>query len=473
MSNQTTIKNRTIFCGDNLDILQGFNDNSIDLIYLDPPFNKNKSFSAPIGSNAEGAEFKDYWGMEDIKDAWLLLLQEKNPELYHFIELSGYIGDKSNKYYLVYMAMRPLEMKRILKDTGSIYLHCDNTMGHYLKLLMDVIFGHKNFLGEIIWKRTTSAQKGSQFDSRTWGTNTDSIFSYSKSLDYKLKNVRNIENHEIEAKFPLVNLETDERYYDDSSHIWRNQGMGSRPNLCYEWKGFRNPHASGWRLSKERLEEEYQKGNIVIKENGKLERRKYLKDYKGVPMGNLWDDIIRVSRPIYPTQKPLALLERIIEASCPEGGIVLDPFCGCATTCVAAEKLGREWVGIDISKKAYELVNIRLHKEIANPDDLFKHKNALIFRDDIPERTDIEAIKLIGKAKKEIKETLYGKQHGDCAGCIQHFNLVHMEVDHIIPKSKGGADSKENFQLLCSYCNRVKGDRPMEELLAKLKAIKS
>ena len=417
MSNQTTIKNRTIFCGDNLDILQGFNDNSVDLIYLDPPFNKKKQFVAPIGSDAEGAEFKDYWEMKDIKDSWIVLLKEKNPDLYHFLELSGKIGDKSNKYYLVYMAVRLLEMKRILKDTGSIYLHCDNTMGHYLKLLMDVIFGHNNFRNEIVWhyRRWTAKSNGFQ-------KLHDVIFFYSGSADFFFKQLYTP--------------------YTEGSLKRKKQGVLNR----------------------------FKDGETVLISNKSV-------DELGVRENDVWQiPYIAPSskeRIGYPTQKPLALLERIIEASCPEGGIVLDPFCGCATTCVAAEKLGREWIGIDISKKAYELVNIRLHKEIANPEDLFQHKNALIFRDDIPERTDIESIKLIGKAKKEVKETLYGKQHGNCAGCKQHFNLVHMEIDHIIPQAKGGADSKENFQLLCSYCNRVKGDRPMAELLAKLEYVRS
>ncbi|MGL4560909.1 MAG: DNA methyltransferase [Brevinema sp.] len=412
---------------------------------------------------------------DDIKDAQVALLKEKHENLYNFLELSQYIGNVSNKYYLTYMAIRLLEMKRILKDTGSIYLHCDNTMGHYLKLLLDVIFGETNFLGEIIWKRTSSAQKGSQFESKTWGTNVDSIFSYSKTSSYSLKTIREITQEEINQKFFLQDEKTGERYYDDSSHLWRNQGMGVRPNLCYEWKGFKNPHPSGWRLSKERLEEEYQKGNIVIKDNGKLERRKYLKDYKGVPIGNLWVDInlpIGDERVGYPTQKPLALLERIINASCPEGGIVLDPFCGCATTCVAAEKLGKEWIGIDISKKAFELVNIRLHKEVANPEKLFQHQNSLIFREDIPDRTDRDAKKLIGKYKKEIKTQLYGTQAGVCAGCKDHFRIENLAIDHIIPQAKGGSDHEDNLQLLCTYCNSIKGDRPMEYLVGKIAEIR-
>ena len=249
--------------------------------------------------------------------------------------------------------------------------------------------------------------------------------------------------------------------------------MGARPNLCYEWKGFKNPHSSSCRLSKERLEEEYQKGNIVIRDDGKLERRKYLKDYKGVPIGDLWVDIPFVNNPMYPTQKPLELLERIIEASSLDNAVILDPFCGCATTCVAAEKLGRQWIGIDISEKASDLVKLRFRNEVSSPDDMFQFDNKLIFRTDIPARTDIDIIKLTGKYKKEVKEKLYGKQYGLCSGCKQYFNFVHFEIDHIIPRSKGGADAEDNLQLLCNYCNKVKADRDMAYLLAKIDELRS
>ena len=152
--------------------------------------------------------------------------------------------------------------------------------------------------------------------------------------------------------------------------IWRTPNMGDRPNLCYEWRGYTNPHPSGWRLSKARLEEEFEKGNIRIKQNGKLERRAYSRDYRGEPTGNLWDDILPIQgkeRTGYPTQKPLGLLDRIIKASSHEDDMVLDPFCGCATACVAAERLDRQWVGIDIAEKAVNLVQSRIRKEI----DLF------------------------------------------------------------------------------------------------------
>ena len=168
--------------------------------------------------------------------------------------------------------------------------------------------------------------------------------------------------------------------------------MGTRPNLCYEWKGFVNPHPLGWRLSRERMDEEFARGNIVILPNGRLQRRKYEKDYKGATYGNFWDDINFVlgkESVSYPTQKPLALMERIIKASSNEGDIVLDPFCGCATTCVSAEHLNRQWIGIDISVKAYELVKERLTKEAADPEDLFKFQNEITCRTGPPERSDL------------------------------------------------------------------------------------
>lgn len=473
---QGTLKNRTIFCRDNIEVLRGIDSNTIDLVYLDPPFNKNKNFHAPIGSASEGASFKDTWGMADIKDEWHGLIADSYPLLYQFLDGMTNVGEKSNKYYLIYMGIRLLEIHRVLKDTGSMYLHCDGTMSHYLKILCDIIFGQKNYRNEIIWKRSTSQQKGSQFDSKTWARNTDTIFCYTKSNSFELKTYRKlddvVDSKFIENKFDLVDGKG-RRYYDDSSHIWRNKGMGERPNLCYKWRNFKNPFPSGWRLSKERLEEEYQKGNIVIKENGKLQRRKYKEDYKGVPIGNLWDNINPVSKGEYigyPTQKPLELLNRIIQASSNEGDIILDPFCGCATACISAELNNRQWIGIDVSKMAFHLVNERMKKEVANQIDYNVGGSIkTIFRDDIPKRTDTAKNPM---KKSEIKHTLYGKQEGKCNGCNTHFEFRHFHIDHVIPKSKGGADGIENFQLLCGHCNQTKSSNDMAYLRKKLKDAK-
>ena len=177
---QDTIKNRTtIFCKDNLIIMRGINSNSIDLIYLDPPFNTNKVFTAPIGSSAEGASFKDIFQKEDVKEVWLLDLKEDKKRLYDFLIAVKNLGNDYNFCYLCYMAIRLMEMQRILKNTGSLYLHCDPTMSHYLKLLLDIIFKEENFRNEIIW-----CYSGGGRSKRDFANKHDIILRYSKSNDY-------------------------------------------------------------------------------------------------------------------------------------------------------------------------------------------------------------------------------------------------------------------------------------------------
>ena len=452
-----------MWTGDNLDIMRGMNSESVDLIYLDPPFNSNKNYSAPIGSEAAGVAFKDTWTLDDLDVAWHGEIADKHPALYSIIDSAGMAHGKGMRSYLIMMAVRLLEMKRLLNGTGSIYLHCDPTASHYLKLVLDCVFGATCFRNEIIWKRATSRAKGSQYLPKTWGTNTDTLLFYSMGDDAKVKPYKELTTEEVVKKFPKVD-ENGERYKDDSHHIWCTPNMGDRPNLCYEWRGYTNPHPSGWRLSKARLEEEFEKGNIRIKQNGKLERRAYSRDYRGEPTGNLWDDILPIQgkeRTGYPTQKPLGLLDRIIKASSHEDDMVLDPFCGCATACVAAERLDRQWVGIDIAEKAVNLVQSRIRKEI----DLF-HNFTPIQRSDIPKRTDLGDL----PNYRTHKHQLYGKQEGICAGCRTLFPFRNMTVDHIIPQSKGGGDHFDNLQLLCGACNSTKGSRPQEHLIAKLKA---
>lgn len=462
------IKNRTIFTRDNLEVMRGINSTSIDLIYLDPPFNKNKKFIAPTGTKAEGASFDDIFKKADIKDEWLVLIEHKHKDIFEFINGIKLIskGDY-NWCYITYMAIRLLECHRILKDTGSLYLHCDSTMSHYLKLLLDCIFGERNFRNEIIWQRHTSSQRGSQHKPTHWGHTTETILFYAKSSKAQVLPYRKFTEEELAEKFPLKDVRG--RYYDDSAHIWRNPNMGARPNLCYKWRGFKNPYPSGWRLSKERLEEEYQKGNIVILPNGKLQRRKYQEDWLGTTAGSLWTDINPAQgkeRTGYPTQKPLALLERIVKASSNKGDVILDPFCGCATTCVASEVLERKWIGIDISPKAYQLVNDRLTdpKQLGMLTNAWKFKGDIIQRTDIPTRTD-QPIK-IKYNYKQMRRKLFIEQNSKCALCRTEFDdEQHLEVDHFYPKSLGGTDNIENRQLLCGRCNKIKSNKSMEEAI--------
>ncbi len=206
---------------------------------------------------------------------------------------------------------------------------------------------------------------------------------------------------------------------------------------------------------------------LVFNGDGIPRRKRYLSEVPGRLMTNVWSDINVLAstnreRTGFPTQKPLALLERIIKASSPPDGWVLDPFAGCATACVAAERLGRQWVGIDLSPKAIELVEYRLKQQ---EPGIALWANQVVARTDVPHRTDIDA----PKNYKNNKHKLFGKQEGRCAGCRMDFPFKIFEVDHEIPKSKGGSDHIDNLQLLCGHCNKIKGDRPMAHLIAELR----
>ena len=337
MLNNDSIKNRTIFCHDNLEILRGIDSDCVDLIYLDPPFNKKKEFTAPIGSSAEGASFSDIFREEDVKDEWLLDIKEDHYFIHNLLSTVKIIEGRAsyNFCYLAYMAIRLLECHRILKSTGSIYLHCDSTMSHYLKLLLDCIFGEANFRNEIIWCYT-----GPGIANRAFKRKHDIILFYAKSELTDFNPIR-------------------------VSHKRQSVSVGA------------SSYAAGSRTLEQAKQAEAEA----------IERGKAIEDW--------WSDIgsgshiSKNERTGYPTQKPLALLERIITASCPKGGIVLDPFCGCATTCVAAEKLERQWVGVDVSIKAYELVKERMKKEVERKDELFKEE--VDFQTDPPVRTDMGA----------------------------------------------------------------------------------
>ena len=460
----STIQNRTTFTGDNLEILRGFPDDFIDLIYLDPPFNSKHNYAAPIGSKAAGAAFKDTWNLDDIDMAWWGEIAEVSRPLYEVLDMARHVGGKSAMSYLIYMAVRILELHRVLKSTGSLYLHCDSTMSHYLKMVLDAVFGSKNYRNEIIWKRHVSVHGSFQHKPKQWGRMTDTILYYSKTNETPVSPYVILTEEARANKFKHVD-EHGRRYYDDSGQLFNRKGMDPRPNLCYEWRGFTNPYSSGWRLSKKRLEEEYQRGTIVILPNGKLQRRKYESDFRGTPLGNVWTDINPVGgkeRLGYPTQKPIALLERIIRASSVEGDTILDPFCGCATACSAAERLNRKWIGIDISPKAVDLLNARLVSE-AGLDKYTKGAGILIHRTDIPIRK--------GRRSKCIKNILYGQQEGKCGLCKNWFEIRHMDIDHKTPKAKGGPDDDANLQLLCGHCNRVKGKSTMEEAKVRLKEL--
>ena len=453
--------NRTVWTGDNLGILRGLNSETVDLIYLDPPFNSNRTYAAPIGSQAAGAAFKDTWTLSDLDVAWLGLIADEHPALYKVIEATALAHGKGMQSYLTMMAVRLLEMHRVLKPTGSLYLHCDPTASHYLKSMMDSIFGSAAFRSEIIWKRS-SAHSDARQGRRQYGRIHDILLFYTRSDSWTWNLIHTpYDKDYIDQFYRRIEPETERRYrLGDLT----GPGGAAKGNPQYEVMGV----TRYWRYSEERMAELIAAGRVVQSRPGAVPAyKRYLDEMLGVPLQDMWADI----RPIgsrarervgYPTQKPLALLERIIAASSNPGDVVLDPFCGCATACVAAEKLDRHWVGIDLSPKAAELVLQRLD----GPEygSLFRRAWVTV-RTDIPQRTDIDAPINYRKRRHE----LFGRQEGRCNGCQHEFPFRNFTVDHVIPRSKDGTDHLSNLQLLCGACNSVKGDRPQEYLMAQLK----
>ncbi|MCL2131152.1 MAG: HNH endonuclease [Lentimicrobiaceae bacterium] len=432
----------TLYTNDNLFILNGLNSNLVDLIYLDPPFNSKRFYSAPIGSKAAGANFKDIWFWKDVNEEYLNTLAEKYPALTDFIASAGAVHSKAMMAYLTYIAQRIIEMHRILKDTGSLYLHCDTTASHYLKALLDEIFGKDNFKNEIVWERTTDTGSSKSVANR-YPTNTDIILFYTKSAD---RYTFNKQYYEYSNKYILNKFNNNDK-----------DGRGA-----YRWQVLKS-------YSQETFDKLKNENMLKKTDSSKYYYYKqYLNEGKGVIISNLWDaeDVVPLGpsskeRTGYPTQKPLALLKRIIEASSNEGDIVLDPFCGCATTCVAAQQLGRKWIGIDIAEQAVDILVERLSDDAG----IFKD---FINTSAIPQRTDIQRVEPV----KSVKERLYKEQNGLCNACGTYFDIWNLEIDHIIPKSKGGGDYYENYQLLCSHCNKMKSDNPMESLRLKIETRK-
>ena len=454
-------KNRTLFTGDNLDVMRGMNSACVDLIYLDPPFNSNRNYAAPVGSEAAGAAFKDTWTLSDIDLAWIGLIAEQEPALAAIIESAGLAHGKGMQSYLTMMAIRLIEMKRLLKSTGSIYLHCDSTASHYLKLVTDAIFGHQNFRNEIQWKRYGAHNDVGQ-GSRHYGRVHDKLLFYGNGSESIWNQVFvPLDPEYVQSAYRYKEPETGRRF---RSSPMTGPGGAAKGNPVYEWNG----HTRSWRYSRETMKRLHAEGRIYYSKTGYASKKLYLDESRGVPVQDVWSDIKSLSgsnkeRINYPTQKPLALLDRIIKASSNDDDLVLDPFCGCATTLVAAEILGRRWIGIDLSHKAVELVNLRLEQQVLGT---LAGLPSVTARTDIPQRTDVGKL----SPYKTHRHTLYGKQEGLCAGCRHHFPFRNFTVDHIVPRSKGGTDHLGNLQLLCGACNSTKGTMDQAAFVVKLKA---
>jgi len=361
---KTTEHTNALYYGDNLTVLKNqIETESVDLIYLDPPFNSNASynvlFKAPDGhkSHAQMEAFEDTWGWitHEAEKAFDGVMCSGNSDAAEMLRaMRAFLHENDMMAYLAMMAVRLIELRRVLKPTGSLYLHCDPTASHYLKILLDAIFGKENFKNEIVWKR--SHPKGHAFT--RFATSHDVIFYYAKDSRKTGWN-QTYTPHDPATVLQQYSLQDSEgRRFQLTSLLNPNP---DRPNLTYEFLGVKKV----WRWTKDRMQSEFEKGRIIVPRGGEGVPRykRYLDEQEGVPIGDFWDDIEIAAggeRLGYPTQKPIALLERILRASSNEGDVVLDPFCGCGTTVHAAQKLNRRWIGIDITHLAISLIQKRL-----------------------------------------------------------------------------------------------------------------
>jgi len=381
-----SITENTLFYGDNLVILREYiASESVDLIYLDPPFNSSRNYNVLFKdehgteSEAQIEAFEDTWHWNlEAEQTYTELLTEAPDHVAKMIEsLRDFIGTNQMMAYLVMMAARLIELYRVLKATGSIYLHCDPTASHYLKIILDTIFNPQNFRNEIIWQRTSSHSDAKQ-GAEHYGRIHDIIFFYGKSnqLVWAPQYIEHDASY-IKSHYPYVEASTGRRY-----GLWDITGPGgaAKGNPYYEIFGI----TKYWRYSQARMEEKITEGRVIQPRPGAIPREiRYLDETPGTPIGTIWADISPINsqaheRLGYPTQKPLALLERIIKASSNPDDIVLDPFCGCGTAIAAAQKLGRKWIGIDITHLSIALQKYRLEamfpgikfKVVGEPKDI-------------------------------------------------------------------------------------------------------
>lgn len=358
-----------LYYGDNLDILRSreyFPDECVDLIYLDPPFNSSRSYNvlfkdeSGADSEAQITAFEDtwHWG-PTAEETYRELVTDAAPRVGQAIAaLVDLVGRNQMMAYLVMMAARLVELHRVLKPDGSLYLHCDSTASHYLKIILDTIFGPENFRNEIVWKRTSAHSNVGQ-GARHYGRITDTIFFYSKGSTP-------VWNQQYSPYDPAY-VERDYRRVDEQGRRYRldniqGPGGAAKGNPFYEVMGV----SRYWRYSKKRMEELIKQGRVVQTKPGAVPQyKRYLDEMPGVPVQNLWDDVRVINNRSkeylgYPTQKPIQLLERIIETSSNPGDVVLDPFCGCGTAVAAAHKLDRQWIGIDVTHLSVSLMQYRL-----------------------------------------------------------------------------------------------------------------
>lgn len=354
----------TLYYGDNLEVLRlHIKDESVDLVYLDPPFNSNQDYNVLFAehngsrSAAQIKAFEDTWHWNnETARAFEEVVEAGGSVAQVLLAFRTFLGDNDMLAYLSMMAPRVKELWRALKPTGSLYLHCDPTASHYIKLILDAVFGHPNFGNEIVWRRTTSHS-----DARRCGNIHDILFFYTKTSDYVWNTVYQAYDPEYVERYY--------RYKDEDGRVFMSADLtgagGGPPRIFGERGELSSPAGRHWMYDQAGIDRLLDENRIFWTRNGVPRFKKYLDESKGMPLQDIWKDIQALrswhrERLSYPTQKPEALLERIIEASSNEGDVVLDPFCGCGTTISVAQRLSRKWIGIDITHLAVTLMKHRL-----------------------------------------------------------------------------------------------------------------
>jgi DNA modification methylase len=410
-----------LYYGDNLDVLRRYLlDESVDLVYLDPPFNSRQDYNVLFAekdgsqSSSQIRAFEDTWEWNiEAERAYQETVEQGGRVAQAMVAFRTFLGGSDMLAYLAMMAPRLIELKRVLKETGSIYLHCDPTASHYLKILMDGVFGPQFYGSEIIWKRS-SAHSDTKQGRKLHGHIHDVILFFTKGDEWKW--------NPIYTKYDSSYVEDFYRHTEEGTGRRYRLGdlTAARPggDTEYEWKGVKPYKGRFWAYSKANMAKFEREGRLVYSKRGMPSYKRYLDEMPGVPLQDLWTDIPPIGpgaqeRLGYPTQKPEALLERIVAASSNQGDLVLDPFCGCGTTVQVAQRLGRRWIGIDITHLAIGLIRRRLsdtfgedvrksYQVIGEPTDLEGARELA----EHPDKYQFQswALGLVGARPKELKK---------------------------------------------------------------------
>ncbi len=467
-------KNRSLFINDNIRILRGMNSESVNCIATDPPFNAKRLFNAPLGSRAAEQQFSSRWRWDDVTGEWQDIIATDWPAIKKIIESAAIIeggqidhrtgGIRTGRIknslaaYLAYMAPRIIEMHRVLKPDGVLFLQCNWEVGTYLRQMLDAVFGRDNLINEIIWKGTGPKGLARRRLPRNHGT----IYAYGKTEKWKWNPPfypYDIENLDEKTLKQYNKMDPDGRRYQLTS-------LTNKANVTmeYEFGGV----TRRWRWTRERMEDALTAGLIVQTAPGNVWRfKRYLGKQRGRPMDGIWLDVMKLEAAdtAWPTRKPVSLYRRLIGCGTDKGDIVLDPFGGCGTTMVAAELLGRRWVGIDIDPVAGRETKERMRDEcrLTKKEEKMKIIKGKLDRTDDPPMSDAK-----------MRHTLYENQGQRCGNPYcdsKNLRKEDIQLDHRIPKSRGGPDDITNRIGLCVNCNQRKGAKSWGRFLNEERAM--